>query len=197
MTAIQICNSALMKIGANLIDSLTDGSKEANACTQRYIPSKRSVLRMHPWHCAIRRVVLSPLTSTPAFGYAYQFRVPADFVRVVIVNPETESDYKVEGQMILGDFTTLDLKYVSDVDESLIDDLIAEAIACYLAWDISFFITQSNTTKDVMNKDLKMIISKAKLANAQELPTQEVEANYFLEQRLGPVAANIAEKRNW
>jgi hypothetical protein len=197
MTSIDICNSALYKIGANSINAFTDDTKEAEACNLRYELCKRTVLRMHPWECAITRVILTPTTTTPPYGYQYQFNLPGDFVRLVSVNPETQSDYKLESKTIVGDFSNLYLKYVADVDESLIDDLVGEAIASYLAWDISFAITQNGSLKQQLAQEKKEAISKAKLANAQEMKSQEVQANYFLDARLGPVAANLSEARDF
>ncbi len=195
---ISICNSALFKIGANQIMALTDGTKEANACSIRYEDCKRAVLRSHPWSCATKRVILSPDTVQPAFGYTYAFQLPADFLRVIKVNPETQDDYKIDGTKLLGDFTELQLKYIYDVaDASQFDSLLVEAIACYLAWDISYNITQSFQVKDMMNKDKDKALSKAKLADSQQMPSPEVEANEFLDARLGPVASNITQRRNW
>lgn len=197
-SVVAICNSALTKVGANSIMSLADGTKEANICQLRFEDCMKAVLRMHPWHSAINRIILAPLTTQPAYGYQYQFQLPGDFVRLVSVNPETESDYKIEQSMVLGDFTELYLKYVAfPSDVTVLDDLLTEAIAAYLAWDIGYSITQNMELKKDLAEEKKQALTKAKIANAQELPSQEVEANYFLDARLGPVASNTSQRRNW
>lgn len=197
-SVIEICNSALWKIGANRIVSLDDGSKEANACNDRFEPCKRAVLRMHPWNCAMKRATLAALSTTPEFGYSFECPLPSDFIRVFGVSPETEPDYRIEGKSILSDVESLDLKYVYDVtDLTKFDDLLCEAVAFYLAWDICYAITQSLQLKESMKQDMKAAISKARSADSQEEPTQELGAEYFLEARLGPVGATLTPKRNW
>jgi hypothetical protein len=65
-----ICNSALTRIGAARITSLTDDSKQARACTASYALMRDEVLRSHPWNSAISRASVASLADAPAFGSA-------------------------------------------------------------------------------------------------------------------------------
>jgi len=53
-----ICNSALLKIGASTIVSLSDSSVEAEACNEQYTKLRDELLRSHPWNFAMKRVFL-------------------------------------------------------------------------------------------------------------------------------------------
>ena len=62
-TDLEIINSALTKLGAGLItsDQKTNGStKEARLAVERLPHVKKSILRSHPWNCAIRRTLGTP-----------------------------------------------------------------------------------------------------------------------------------------
>lgn len=184
-TLTEIANSALVKIGAATILDLNDGSVAANTCLARINPVRRMVLRMHPWNCALARVSLAPLTSTPAFGFDYSFQLPSDCLRVLAVEPD-ETAYRIEGRNILADSNAIDLKFITDVSQvELLDELLAEAISCYLAWDIAYKITQSSEAKAEAWRMFKTVLGSAKSVDAQEERDYEVEANLFIDSRIG------------
>jgi len=192
---IEICNSALTKIGSESILSLSDGSKTATTCKERYEACKKYVLRRHPWNCAIKRSILSPLVGTPAFGFTYSFQLPVDCLRVLSVN-DSQDDFTIEGRNILIDSDAIELKYIWDVnDPKLFDSTLDEAIATYLAWDISYKITQSNTLRESLRQDFTLALKKAKTPDAQESFPQEIEANFYLDSR--DVGNSALPKRKW
>lgn len=183
---VQICNSALIKIGSTPILSLDDGSKSANLCKNSFEYVKRIVLRWHPWNFAVKRVLSSPLATTPAFGYTYEHQIPADALRILAISPKDELEYRIEGKKILTDSDNLEIKYVKDVvDLTEIDMIAAEAIACYLAWHIAYSITDSNTVRDKMLGLFEGMMKKAKTVDAQEEPAAEMEANLWVDSREG------------
>ena len=71
-SVVDICNSALNLIGASNILSLTEDSKAARICNQRYNFVRDATFRSHPWNCLIRRATLSPETDTPNFDFSNQ-----------------------------------------------------------------------------------------------------------------------------
>ncbi|MDF3613690.1 hypothetical protein P3S34_26705, partial [Enterobacter hormaechei] len=86
------------------------------------------LLRAHPWNCAIKRVVLSPVSGAPVFGYGYQFSLPGDLVRVLSVGePRDDIDYRIEGSRLLANIDVIRLRYIfrnegeSTWDSALVD----------------------------------------------------------------------------
>lgn len=75
---VEICNSALIKLGDDTITSLTDDSKRARLCNAQFARLRDEVLRAHPWNFAIRRASLAKLSQAPAFEFAAAFRLPED-----------------------------------------------------------------------------------------------------------------------
>jgi hypothetical protein len=192
---IEICNSALTKIGAESILSLNDGTKTSAACKERYEPCKKYVLRRHPWNCAIKRVVLSPLLTAPEFGFSSKFQFPSDLLRILSIDGG-DSDYQIEGRNILSDESSHELIYIWDVnDPKLFDSTLDEAIAAYLAWDISYKITQSASLKETLMRDFREALKRAKTPDAQESAPSELSADYYLESRQS--GSSATPKRNW
>lgn len=181
---ISIINSALVKIGAEPIMALTDNSKEARLASIRFENAKKAVLRMHPWNFAIERVVTSPLTIVPPFGYSYYHQLPSDCLRILAVSPEDDLEYRIEGRKITTDSDSCELKYIADVEDlTLMDHICAEAIALYLAWDLAYPITQEFELKNQMWSDFQIILRKAKGVDAQEEPAPVMETETWLNSR--------------
>lgn len=149
-SVIDCCNSALQRIGAASITSLSDNSPEARACTVAYDSNRRDELRKHRWNFAIKRVVLAPDTTAPAFDFAYAFSLPTDCLRVL--RPATpDLDWQIEGRKILtNDSATLYLRYIADIeDASQWDPSFYNVVAGALAIDIVEKLTQSNQKKQL------------------------------------------------
>jgi hypothetical protein len=182
-SVVEICNSALIKCGARRIFSLDDATKEARLCKSQYPIARDFCLRLHPWNCAIKRVTLAPLAQTPKYEYTYQFQLPDDCLRPLIDHDECD-DWRIEGRTILTNQSSLNLKYVSQVvDPVLFDTNLTEVIAAYLAADIVFSLTGSETQRTTLLQIFNIINPLAKSVDAKEEPTIEVQADLFLKSR--------------
>lgn len=166
---VDICNSALVLVGAGTIASLDDNSPEARVCSVQYDSTRRDELRKHPWNFAIKRAVLAPDSTAPSFDYKYQFTMPADCLRVLRTN-DYYLDWMIEGGKILTNLdTTLYLRYVADIeDPTLFDASFYSVFAISLAQDICEKLTQSNVKQQNLAKAYSDEIREARRANAIE-----------------------------
>jgi len=190
LTDTQICNDALTLCGARNILSLEDNSREAKICKKNYARSRDLVLRQHNWNCAIKRVILAPVTGgTPAFDYEYSFSLPADCLKVVRVGQDPDwrkYEWRVEGRTILFCESTLYLRYVHRIeDESLFDENLAETIAHYLAYRISYALTGSNTVRQTVFAGYKDSLRMSKSMDAKEDSVDILHADLFVDSRRG------------
>ena len=149
VSQISICNSALVKIGALPIASISDNVKSAISLNAIYAAVRSEMLRAHPWGFAKKRATLNPNATQPPFEYTYSYDIPQDCVRILLDEDEVESDtdidWTVESGQILSNATPLDMIYISnDILEGDWDPCFAEAMAWRLARDISYTITQSS-----------------------------------------------------
>ena len=143
-SVVDMCNSALNLLGASTISSLTEDTKNARLCNQRYEPIRNRVFRSHNWNCLIKRVQLAQDSTGPVIEYTYGYQLPSDCLRVLKVhNGTTDSiasalDYKVEGRKIVTDEGTVYLIYVAiDTDPTNYDSYLYEAVSHQLAADLA------------------------------------------------------------
>ena len=184
LSSTEVANMALTMIGAaGQITSLDDSSKEARICKMHYEQSRKSLLRLHPWNFAEARVTLSPLDETPTFGWTYAMQLPGDCLRILDVD-DGEAEYKIEGRKMLIDSNSADLRYIRDIQD-FEEPLFIEALVAFLAFKISYAITQSDTVRDVMFKAYQQVLAKARFVDATEDPAKLQGANQFIDSRSG------------
>ena len=190
-SVIEICNSALNLLGASTISSLSDDSKNARLCNQRYEPIRNKIFRSHPWNCLIKRVELAQDVTPPAIEYDYAYTLPSDCLRVLkIHNGSTDSinsdlDYKIEGRKLVTNQGTIYLVYVALVtDPNEFDVALQEAIAAQLAADLAYAITNNATLAKNYQEQADERLREARFIDATENSLSVIESNEFVDARL-------------
>ena len=188
---VDICNSALNLLGASTISALTEDSKNARLCNQRYEPVRNRVFRSHNWNCLITRVQLAQDTTGPVVEYTYGYTLPTDCLRVLkIHNGTTDSiesnlDYKVEGRKIVTNEGTIYLVYIAlDTDPNTYDSYLAESISHQLAADLCYAITNNSTLANNYMARADERLREARFIDATENSLDTIESGEFLESRL-------------
>lgn len=181
--AVDICNSALIKLGSERINALTDDNKRARNCQEQYPKIVKRVLRSHLWSFAIKRVTLP--TVDPSFDFddgEKAFLMPLDCIRVVGINSRYK--YKIEGRHILTKLSSLNLSYISSsVPEAYYDENFKEALACAVAADLCYSITQSSTMKQQLLAECESWTSQARSFNSQEQTPDSMDFGEWDESR--------------
>lgn len=186
-TGVSICSNALLMLGAQTINDFNEPLDRAKLAANLYPTIRDDLLRTHPWNCTIKRALLAPDATPPAFGYANQFELPADFLRVLEVGQAgMQIDYLVEGRSILADATSLQLRYVylneveNTWDASLVG-LLTLAMACAMAYPI----TQSSALQAAFEQKLAMAKKVARAVDGQEDPPQTLGDERLYAARFG------------
>tara|TARA_R100001594_G_scaffold2889_2_gene11195 strand:+ start:303 stop:869 length:567 start_codon:yes stop_codon:yes gene_type:complete len=183
-TETSICNSALIKIGADRINSLTETNKRAQLCNEQYSKVRDEVLRSHPWNFAITRAEFAQLSTTPAFGYTYHFSIPSDCLRILNLSDET-IEWKQEGNKLLTDSATVKARYIKRVTAPAeFDSFFIEALALRLAADLSYSLVQSTTLSSLMTQQYEKHLAFARSYDAQEGTPPELTDDSFIEARI-------------
>ena len=190
-SVVDMCNSALNLLGASTISSLTEDTKNARLCNQRYEPIRDRVFRSHNWNCLIKRVQLAQDSTAPVVEYSYAYTLPTDCLRVLkIHNGSTDSiksalDYKIEGRKVVTDETTIYLVYIALItDPNEFDSYLREAISHQLAADICYAITNNSTLAINYMTRADERLREARFIDATENALDTVEANEFTDARL-------------
>jgi len=184
-----IVNSALRKIGASTITSLTDGSKNANVALDLYAEVRDRMLRSHAWNFAINRVKLGRLATDPAFGFNYRYQLPANFVRVVAVydndNDYGAVEYRLEDDGTMhADAEDIYLRYVRRVeDPNRMPPDFREAFAYQLAEEFAIAIAQSLSLCEALTEKAEKWTRMAKSADAVEDFPESMPEGSWVEDR--------------
>jgi len=190
-SVVDICNSALNLLGASTISALTDDSKNARLCNQRYEPVRNRVFRGHAWNCLHKRVQLAQNSTAPVVEYSHAYALPADCLRVLkIHNGTTDSiasalDYKLEGRNIVTDEGTIFLIYIAlDTDPNNYDTYLQESISHQLAADLAYAVTNNATLADKYMVRADERLREARFVDATENSLGTIESSEFTDARL-------------
>ncbi|WP_180023405.1 hypothetical protein [Acinetobacter sp. YH1901134] len=171
-TRVSICNYALSLIGDSSIAAFEEDTARAERVRNIYDQVRKSVLRDHPWSCAKKRVILSPVTTYPAFGYANAFTLPNDFIRLINAN---QCRYEIEGRHILADNNQINLEYIFDNDnEDTWDSMLIEAMSLKMTSKLCKPNTGSDAAGESAKAEYEQLLKKARFVNSQERPAQHL-----------------------
>lgn len=182
---VSICNNALLLIGCNPITSLTDGNKAANACSLVFDRTLDTLLRMHLWNFAVTRATLASEATAPAFGYANSYPLPADYIRLVGIE-DTSLPHKIERGKLLTDADVVNLIYIARIEDvTKYDPLFVEAFVLMLAMNLSYILIGSSQRIGSLKEEFDRKLFLAKQVDGQEDTPDFLEANTFLDSRIG------------
>jgi hypothetical protein len=190
-SVVDICNSALNALGASTIISLTENSKNARLCNQRYEPVRDAVFRSHPWNCLQKRVELAKDTTAPVFEFSNAYTLPADSLRILKSensNLSNNEKFRIEGKKLLTNEDTIKILYVAKItDTTQYDTSLIETLSAKLAAELCYPITQSSTLMDRMFALYESKLKEARFNDATEGTADNdvrIQADDFLNSRL-------------
>jgi hypothetical protein len=150
LSKIDLCNQALLKVGAETIASLDINQNDsdpviqsAKLCNILFSQALEEVLRSYRWNSATKRVQLTQLSTTPSFKWKFQYQLPNDCIRVVNAYETTDAiddgtTYVIEGKTLLTDYNTVFLLYIYNPEDlSVLDPLLRKCIIQNLAIKLS------------------------------------------------------------
>ena len=192
----RVANHALQKLGAQLITSMDEDTREARTVKACYSILRDRELRAHSWNFSIKRVALAPSATVPAFGFAKAFPLPADCLR--ILPSARHVDWTIENingvsHILTNEGTVIYLRYVARItDEAAFDELFVDMLACKIAWHCCETITQSNQKKADVMAEYKEARAEARRINAfEQASPQEPEPPWLVARRAG------SGEQNW
>ena len=192
-SVVEICNSALNSLGASNITALTEDSRNARLCNQRYEPLRDAIFRTHYWNCLIKRVELAADSDAPAYEFTKQYTLPSDCMRIMQIGGfhngsssmlDSGQTFKVEGRKIITDEEEIFLTYLAKItDPQQYDSLLIETIAARLAAELCYAVTQSNTLAAQLETIYQNKLREARFVDATEGTPYDVDASTFINSR--------------
>lgn len=174
---VQIANRALAKLGDKTIVSLTENSNQARALNECYVLVRQGELRRHPWHFAKKRAALAASADAPPFDFDYKYALPADCLRVLMPQLDSESvqydgkvDWKIEGRFLLSNEAgPIYMTYIADVeDPNEFDAAFIDVFASRLAVETAHRLTGSTDKRKMAQEEYRGALMEARRANAFE-----------------------------
>jgi len=157
---VDICNMALSNLGDSAsVSSISppEGSVQAENCSIFYPQARDSLLEMHSWNFATKRVRPSAITESGEFAdsttWDYAYPLPADCLTVISVMDESMNDdysdptstlnyiprqYQIEisgdgSKIIRTDIENMELRYVACIkNTALYSHLFISALSWHL-----------------------------------------------------------------
>lgn len=180
---VEIANGALQRLGAERIESLTQGSPNARTMNAAFNRVLKAEMRRYDWGFATRRASIAADGSETKWGSHKRYSVPNDYLRLL---RDDESDAHVDWRIEVGasgegvfivtdDASPLEIRYIAFIeDPNYYDSLFIEAVECKLAEVCCKEVTGSNDLKDRMKDDYRDAIAEARRLGAIEKPAQTI-----------------------
>lgn len=185
MDYVTIANIALTKLGqyTSLI-SLNDNTRPAIVMNAQYENARDLVLSEYDWPFATKKDILAPSVTAPAWGGGNYFQLPSDFISVVgLENPY--DTWELEGQFILANTDTLNIKYVyRETDPNKFSPMFVEAYSSYLAYLTSMQITGDEKLKGDMLQIYARDLNRARSFSAIQNSGKTYLSDAFINARV-------------
>lgn len=169
ISAVSICSNALLMLGDAPINSFEENNDRTRLVANLYTMRRDAVLRVHPWNCAVKRVVLSPDLTAPAFGWTAQFTLPNDWLRTLSVGTDgAEDEYSEEGRKILMDSSVCRLRYIFRNEvEATWDALLIQAMTEVMKSTLAYAVTKSASKEELTEAIVQRVIKQARAIDGQ------------------------------
>lgn len=176
-TEVSICSDALLELGASPISSFTDGTDKARLAANLWPRNRDALIRAHTWNCCVKRVALAPLVGAPAYGFAFQYQLPGDWVRTIKIGNYADfaTDFRQEGRVLLSSANSLQLRYVfRNENVGTWDDLMVAAAVALMKWRFTYAVTKSTSLRDSHEREYRLLLQQAKSIDSMEEPSEQV-----------------------
>lgn len=183
ITEVSICNSALIKLGAEQIQSLSDDTKNARLCAARYAMIRNKVLEDHPWAFATKTVSLTSLAGVTPRDWTYAFAYPADFLKM-IMSTDWDSEYDTIDNQLVADDPEIVIKYIyKNTNPATYTYAFAECLSWRIAADLAYAITNSKEVAGLMIQGYQADLSAARYNDAHKKSPEGPYADTWIDAR--------------
>jgi len=179
LSSIDICNRALVAIGANPIATFGSGSAESIAAGALYDAIVDAELSRHRWNFTAKAARLSRLVERPVHRWSYLYQLPDDCLLIRgLWQDGTRASYQViEKERLATDVEGPVLEYEYRPSEALwrphFYTLIQSRLEAYFVGALRKDIQLRDKMIDLQDQP-KGVFSHAKTLDAQEAPPAEL-----------------------
>ena len=180
-SVVEIVNRALISIGSSPIIDLAQAGKAAESAAAIWPQVRDDVLRSHPWNSCKSRQTIAELGTAPVFGWAHQYQLPADCLRVIAVNGQSwpTDGWEIEGRVVLThEGSPLELEYIRrEEDANVYDAELVTALAARLAAELATALSALGSISDRAERRAELAVMKARITDGIEEELVEDDLN--------------------
>jgi hypothetical protein len=172
LSDLDICNTALVKLGALPIAGFDDADAAAAVCRTLYPVVVDATLTSHPWSFTLKRATLTALDGAPLADFSRRFALPADFLRAIYVDDRGSSPrYAIIGAELHCESSTVVLTYQYRPPEAAFPPFFRAALIARLAGDLCLPLTESTSRAETLDRLAERELERAwAIDRSQETP---------------------------
>lgn len=183
LSKFDICNQALVLVGANTITSFSQNTTESIVANQLYETTVEDLLTKCRWRFASKQVQLSKNTTNPDARYESSYALPSD---ALILHTVTVSDdvinYDRYGQNIFTNTTSSDTviaDYTFQPSESIFPPYFAKVLVFELASLFAGAIARNDQLANLYAQRSIAQLQQAKSIDSQAQTTRRANVDRF------------------
>lgn len=183
-TQIDLISNALLLIGDDVLNSLTEQSYRARVAVNLYQNIVEKELSKFRWGFARTKAVVSQVVTTlPDDEYRFVWQLPSDLITLIKIRPNSY-DFKVYGSQVYTNVSNLEsVDYIANVDESTWPPHFAKMIEYALAKDYALPIRDSAASKQAMEIGYVDAARDARFMDSQQHPQTSLRSQPFISVR--------------
>lgn len=170
-TSLALCSRALLKIGAQPVASLDDGTAEAEVAANLFAPIRDALLSIHPWSFATAQQTLPRLATPPVADFAHAFQLPAGFLRALSAGGPGAGQgvaYRIVEGRLHSNAPAVTLTYIFRPDESGFPPFFASALVARLAAEFCIPLTEATSRAQLLYQQAESELRTARHADSAQ-----------------------------
>ena len=177
LSALALCSRALLKVGAQPIASLEEGTAEAEVAANLYPGTRDALLSCHPWTFATGQMCLNRLVAAPVADLAYAFQLPANLLRVLSAGSGRGRGlpYRIQEGRLHADAGAVTLTYIFRAAEAEFPPFFAGALVSRLAAEFCLPLTENTSRAEMLHRIADAELRQAKLIDSQQQTVRGIE----------------------
>lgn len=186
LTALELCTRALLRIGAQAIASLDEGTAEAEIASGLYAGTRDALLSSHPWSFATGQASLPRLAARPAADFRHAFQLPPDFLRALSAGGGGMGrgmNYRLLEDRLHCDADQATLTYIFRPDESVFPAFFAAALVARLSAEFCIPLTESSTRAQLLHGQAEGELRAARRTDSQQATIRAIDGFPLIQAR--------------
>ena len=187
LSSIELCSSALVKLGAESISSFDDGSAEARVASRLYPLTRDALLSTHPWSFATRQIALIRLATAPVTTFSCAYQLPSDYLKALSAGGGGRGSglvFQIVNRQLHTDAEAPVLTYVFRPSEGDFPPYFSAALVARLAAEFCLPLTENSSRAERLMRLAEAELKVAKLVDSQQDTPPRVEDFTLIRARL-------------